>query len=401
MVLFPGAVLPIVVRREESIAAFAKAKVGDRVAVFAHRASALATGTGDLYTIGTTAQLLSLDPTPDGSKQVALVRGDERVRLVRTAGREPYLEAIVEVLLESEEVDGFAAAGMVSSIRELMVELVSSSRLPQEILPLLESAESPGQLCDFVGAALPGLAIDRRQRLLAAGDVNARLEATAELLAEVLREREVMATIRAEVDERFDERKREALLREHLEVIQERLGESDEQSSDIEELRGLLSDAGLPEVVAEETERELARLRHTPLASPAYAQKRERLEWIAALPWTRSSAEPVDVDRAAEVLERDHHGLEKVKERVLEYLSVLQLKRELRGPSLCLVGPPGVGKTSLGRSIAEATGRTFARMSLGGCGDEAEIRGHRSTYIGALPGQIIRRCAAPAPTTRC
>ena len=391
MTLFPGAVLPVVIGNRSTLAVFESAKEGDWLAVFAQRdPDGRDPRTGDLFEVGTAARLVSVNPGPHQGTRLALIEGEHRIRLLRIIRNKAYLEALVEPMSDGAPLDAIEAEAMAANVRELMGELVkATASMPDEFLPVLSVIDDPGALCDLIAAALPKLAIEQRQQLLEAVDLGDRLELLAELLIELRRERQLIEQLRADAEARLDQRKRETVLREQMNTIREKLGEMDE-SGEIAGLRERLEEAGLPPDIKTESDRELARLERIPEASPVHSVTRDRLEWFADLPWAISSATEIDVAAAAEILERDHHGLAPVKERILEYLAVLQLKRELRGPSLCFVGPPGVGKTSLGRSIAEATGREFVRMSLGGCGDEAEIRGHRRTYVGALPGQIIQ-----------
>src|SRR5262249_37807811 len=250
--------------------------------------------------------------------------------------------------------------------------------------------QEPGRLADFVAGNLPGLDHAERQRLLELLDGGERLREVHRHLTRELELVELRGRIQSQVQGQLSQNQREFYLREQLKAIQKELGEGDDSAREIEDLRKKIEAAGMNDEVRTEALRELGRLSRMSSASPEYGIARTYLEWMTSLPWNISSGAPVDVKRAAEILDEDHYDLEKVKERILDYLAVLQLKPVMKGPILCFVGPPGVGKTSLGRSIARSLGRKFSRISMGGMHDEAEIRGHRRTYIGALPGQIIQ-----------
>src|ERR1051326_3503382 len=287
------------------------------------------------------------------------------------------------------------------NVVSLFTQIVSASpNLSDDLASSASQITEPGRLADLVAGNLPALDAQARQKLLEQLDGRARLEEVLRHLTRELELLELRGRIQSQVQGQLSQSQREFYLREQLKAIQKELGEGDESTREVEDLRKQLEAAGMPEEVKAEAFRELNRLSRIPAASPEYGVARTYLEWMARLPWSLSSGSKVDVKHAAEILDQDHYDLEKVKERILDYLAVLQLKPVLKGPILCFVGPPGVGKTSLGRSIARALGRKFARISMGGMHDEAEIRGHRRTYIGALPGQIIqalRRAGANDP----
>lgn len=347
----------------------------------------------DLYQTGTIGVVLRLATLGgDDEKAVAFVHGVRRARLLDGTQQYPFLKARVIPLDEFlPPPDDAEALGLVRNVRELFAEIVSNSTsMPDDAAHAAKEMTDPAALADMVAASAPFLAMDVRQELLESLDVRTRLR---RLTRELLKEREAQAVehrIRDEVKGSISEGQREFLLREQLKAIKKELGEDGGFGSEVVELRRRLDEAGLPPEARQEADRELERLQLITPASPEHSVCRSYLEWLAELPWRRSTAAPVDLERARAILDEDHYDLDQVKERILEYLAVASLRNDLRGPILCLVGPPGVGKTSIGKSIAAATGRQFIRLSLGGVHDEAEVRGHRRTYIGSLPGQIIR-----------
>ncbi len=354
----------------------------------------------DLYEVGTLARVLNVGAVPieketapgERTHFVVLAHGLSRVRLIATAQTEPFLTARVEILNEvvPEQPDAEFNA-LREATRVTFAEVVElSPGLPDELASLANQLDNPRTLSDFVASALPNLTIEVRQELLQTLDVRERLKRLTEAL---VREREnlmLLHKIRHEIQERLEGTQREFFLREQLKAIQHELGEGDEPAREQKELRQRIEEAGMPEEANREALRELGRLAMMPPAAAEYSVSRTYLDWLITLPWNKTTATDVDVQRAQAILDEDHYDLEKVKDRIVEYLAVRQLKRDMKGPILCFVGPPGVGKTSLGKSIARALGRRFVRISLGGMHDEAEIRGHRRTYVGALPGQIIQ-----------
>jgi ATP-dependent Lon protease len=293
-----------------------------------------------------------------------------------------------------EEVEVPTGAGLEALTRNVIgqfQQIVSESQtLSDELQTIAANIEEPSRLVDFVASSLPFLTTDDKQQLLESASIQERLEKLNAHLAKELEVQQLRTKIQTEVQDQVQQSQRDYYLREQLKAIQKELGEQDEGQRETEELRKKIDEAGMPEDVKKEALKELARLsRMSPMAAD-YSLTRNYIEWLAVLPWARSSGSKIDIAKAKEILDEDHYELKKVKDRILDYLSVLELKPDMKGPILCFVGPPGVGKTSLGRSIARALGRKFQRVSLGGMHDEAEIRGHRRTYIGALPGQIIQ-----------
>lgn len=394
LALFPHSIVPIAIGRAASLKALQAIDESKQVAVVAQRDGDQETpGVADLYQLGTIGVVLRLATLgSDDDKAVAFVHGVRRARVLDGTQQEPFLRARVmpldEFLPPPEDPE---TIGLMRNVKELFGEIVrNSTSMPDDAAHAAREMSDPAALADMVSASAPFLATDVRQELLESLDVRTRLR---RLTRELLKEREAQAVehrIRDEVKGSISEGQREFLLREQLKAIKKELGEDAGSGSEVADLRRRLDGAGLPEEARQEADRELERLQLITPASPEHSVCRTYLEWLADLPWRRSTASQVDMQRAREILDEDHYDLDKVKERILEYLAVASLRRDLRGPILCLVGPPGVGKTSIGKSIAAATGRQFIRLSLGGVHDEAEIRGHRRTYIGSLPGQIIR-----------
>jgi len=299
--------------------------------------------------------------------------------------------AEVELL---EDVEPATTSGIEALVRNVVAQfqqiVTESATLSDELRTIAASLEDPVRLVDFVASSLPFLTTDEKQKLLETAEVFDRLEQLNKLLAKEIEVQQLRAKIQTEVQDSVQQSQRDYYLREQMKAIQKELGEQDEGQREIEELRAKIEAAGMPEDVKKEALKELTRLsRMSPMAAD-YSLTRNYIEWLAVLPWAKSSGSKIDIGKAREILDEDHYELSKVKDRILDYLSVLELKPDMKGPILCFVGAPGVGKTSLGRSIARALGRKFQRVSLGGMHDEAEIRGHRRTYIGALPGQIIQ-----------
>jgi ATP-dependent Lon protease len=327
---------------------------------------------------------------PNQSRFV-FTEGVERVRLVRYSQTEPFMVAEVETL---EEVEPESTSGIEALVRNVIgqfQQIVSESQtLSDELRTIAANIEEPSRLVDFVASSLPFLTTDDKQQLLETAGIVDRLELVNKHLAKEIEVQQLRTKIQTEVQDQVQQSQRDYYLREQMKAIQKELGEQDEGQRETEELRAKIDAAGMPEDVKKEAVKELARLsRMSPMAAD-YSLTRNYIEWLAILPWAKSSGAKVDIGKAKEILDEDHYELKKVKDRILDYLSVLELKPDMKGPILCFVGAPGVGKTSLGRSIARALGRKFQRISLGGMHDEAEIRGHRRTYIGALPGQIIQ-----------
>ena len=390
LILFPNLVVPLFVGRERSINALEQTMRSDHlVALVTQRAAETQDPQPeDIYDIGCVVTVLQELKLPDGTAK-ALVEGIQRVRIVEYLATDPYLKVRVEVIEESGNVDTEAQALM----RNLVTDFEQASELgkpiPQEVLLAAAAIEEPGRLADFVTFHL-ALRVEEKQQILEALDPKERLRKTSEFLRKELEILELGSKIQSRVKESMSKTQREYFLREQLKAIQQELGQFDETQAEIDEYKTKIAAAGMPEQVEEKALKELGRLEKMPQAAAETGVIRTYLDWLVGLPWRVADEEKLDLAEAQAILDEDHYGLEKVKERVLEYLAVHKLTDHMRGPILCFVGPPGVGKTSIGKSIARALNRKFIRMSLGGVRDEAEIRGHRRTYVGALPGRIIQ-----------
>lgn len=389
-VLFPGVVLPITLARDASLKLVKEASEQDRlIGVVAQRNSETERPTPDgLYDVGTVAEILKLIKMPDGSKSI-IIQGKRRIRVHEYVSTDPYFVANVEAITDPVYEENVELEAHTRSIKELAVQIVRQApHLPSEAAEAIQNIESPDFLIHFIASNLQET-VEGKQEILATIPLMDRAELVLQHLQEELQVMELSEQIRTRVQSDVDEQQREYLLRQQLKAIQEELGETSERS-EIEELRQRAAEKSLPDEPREQIDRELTRLSRTNPASPDYAGTRNYVDWILDLPWSTYSDDRLDVKRAEEVLNDDHYGLDDVKERILEHLAVLTLKGDMKAPILCLHGPPGVGKTSLGQSIARAMDREFVRMSLGGMRDEAEIRGHRRTYVGALPGRILQ-----------
>ncbi|HUX45511.1 MAG TPA: endopeptidase La [Terracidiphilus sp.] len=390
-VLFPHAVLPLTVGRESSIQLIES--IGDErtIVVLAQLDPRVdLPKPGDLHVVGTLATVHKVVRMPNQSRFV-FTEGLDRVRLVGFVQTEPYLVAEVEVMGEAEPDSSSGVEALVRNVIGQFGQIVSESpTLSDELRSIAANIEDASRLVDFVASSLPFLTTEDKQQLLETPTVLARLEQLNQHLAKELEVQQLRTKIQSEVQDQVQQTQRDYYLREQLKAIQKELGEQDEGQREADDLREKIDASGMPEDVKKEALKELSRLsRMSPMAAD-YSLTRNYIEWLAVLPWATSSGGEVDINKAGEILDEDHYGLKKVKDRILDYLSVLELKPDMKGPILCFVGPPGVGKTSLGKSIARALGRKFQRVALGGMHDEAEIRGHRRTYIGALPGQIIQ-----------
>jgi ATP-dependent Lon protease len=393
MVLFPGAVLPITVGRESSLSLLNSLRGEHKLlgVVAQHDPRIEDPSASDLHTVGTVARIHKMVRMPNGNV-VVFMEGVERFRLLELIGFQPFLRARIKV---SPDVVGPQDAELVAlkrNTQDLFRDVVSKSpQLSDDLQTSVYNIDDPGRLTDFVAGTLPSLSTLMRQELLETFDVRVRLETLVRELSKELEVLELRNKINEQVQEQVNQSQREYLLREQMKAIQKELGESDDPETEVEELRKKVEESGMPADPRKECERELKRLRKMTPASAEYMVARTYLEWMTTLPWSKSSGtEEIDIPKAQGILDEDHYDLEKVKERILEYLAVKKLQPGMKGPILCFLGPPGVGKTSLGKSIARAMGRKFVRISLGGMHDEAEIRGHRRTYIGALPGQILQ-----------
>ena len=390
-VIFPGAMLPITVGRPSSIALVNSLGENRLLAVVSQLDPRVDTpGPEDLYQVGTVCVMHKAIRVPKDNL-LLFCEGLSRLKTCEYTATEPFLKARVERIPDIEPEITPEVVALRQNVVSLFQQIVTASpNLSDDLSSTAEGIAAPGALADFVAGNLPSLSAPERQKLLEQPDGRARLNEINRQLTRELELVELRGRIQSTVQGQLSQNQREFYLREQLKAIQKELGETDEAGRDVEDLRQKLEAAGLPEDVKTEAMRELNRLGRISPNSPEYGVSRTYLEWMAALPWSLSSGSQVNVRRAAEILDEDHYDLEKVKDRILDYLAVLQLRPVLKGPILCFVGPPGVGKTSLGKSIARALGRKFARVSMGGMHDEAEIRGHRRTYIGALPGQVIQ-----------
>ncbi|WP_246472359.1 endopeptidase La [Azospirillum tabaci] len=391
LVQFPGVVLPVTVGRARSVAAAQEAARTERpVGILLQRDEAVEDPTGaDMHRVGTTASILRYVTTPDGSHHL-VCQGQQRFRIVEWVPGHPFMAARVEMIEESDTATPEVMARFLNLRNEAVEALQLLPQAPQELLAAVQAIESPGELADMT-ASYMDLKPAEKQEVLETVDLPERLDKVGGLLARRIEVLRLSRDLRERTREAMDERQREYLLREQLRAIQKELGEADEgRQAEIGELQDAIAKAGMPADVREHAEKELRRLERMPEAAAEYSMVRSYLDWLIEMPWDRRSESRIDIAEARRILDEDHYGLEKVKRRILEFLAVRKLNPEGRSPILCFVGPPGVGKTSLGQSIARATGRAFARVSLGGVHDESEIRGHRRTYVGALPGNIVQ-----------
>jgi ATP-dependent Lon protease len=390
-VLFPHAVLPLTVGRDSSVQLINSLGDQKQIIVVAQREARVDSPVpADLYDIGTLAIVHKVVKMPNQSLFV-FTEGQERVRLRNYTQLSPYMIAETETIEEPTTEKSPELEALQRNVLTLFQQIVAASpTLSDELQTVAMNIEEPGRLVDFIASSLPSLATKDKQEILETSDIRARLDRVNRHLAKELEVQTLRSKIQNEVQDQVQQSQREYYLREQMKAIQKELGEQDEGQRDVEDLRQKIEAAGMPEDVKKEALKELNRLSRMSPAAGDYSITRNYIEWLAVLPWAKSSGGEVDIAKAKEILDQDHYALQKVKDRILDYLSVRRLKPNMKGPILCFVGPPGVGKTSLGRSIARALGRKFARMSLGGVHDEAEIRGHRRTYIGALPGQIIQ-----------
>jgi ATP-dependent Lon protease len=392
-VLFPNSFMPLAVAREASVRLIDEATASGRmIGVFTQREAATEEPIqDDLYPIGTATHIHKMFKLPDGSLRL-IVQGLARVRLDRVVQTRPYLRAAVsaaeEVLRDEDHLEIDALQRNIKGNFQQVVSL--SPLLSDDLQALAANITDPGKLADFIASSLTTIGTPGKQEVLETLDIRARMDSLNRILIKELEVLELGSKIQSQVQSEVGKNQREYFLREQLKAIQKELGEGDEQAKEIDELRAKIEAAGMPEGVRKEALRELDRLSKMPVAAAEYTVSRTYLDWIVALPWSKRTEDSIDLRRTKEVLDADHSGLEKVKDRVIEYLAVRKLNPDVKGPILCFLGPPGVGKTSLARSIASSLGRKFVRVSLGGMRDEAEIRGHRRTYIGALPGQVIQ-----------
>ena len=392
-VLFPNSFMPLAVARESSVRLIDDAIAnGKLIAVFTQRDAATEEPVqADLHTIGTATHIHKMFKLPDGSLRL-IVQGLARLHLDEVVSTHPYLRAKVSAAAEgTDDTDRLEIDALARNIKANFQQVVSlSPLLSDDLQTLATNITEPGRLADFIASSLTTITTPVKQEVLETLDIRTRMDNLNRILIKELEVLELGSKIQSQVQSEVGKNQREYFLREQMKAIQKELGEGDDQTKEIEELAEKVETAGMPEAVKKEALRELDRLSKMPPAAAEYTVSRTYLDWLVALPWVKRTDEVIDLPKTREVLDADHSGLEKAKDRILEYLAVRKLNPDVKGPILCFVGPPGVGKTSLARSIAESLGRKFVRVSLGGMRDEAEIRGHRRTYIGALPGQIIQ-----------
>ena len=390
-VFFPGGVLPLAVGRQKTIALIKDAVRDEQVigVVTQRKAEEEDPGAADLYTVGTVARIVKLLKMGDDNYSL-VVQGLARFRVLDLVQESPYLKARIDPVEDKTASDDVEVEALAINLKKLAREVIElMPELPAAATELVDSITHPGHLADLIAANVD-VPIEEKQQVLETVDLKARMKLVLELLN---RKREILKLsnkIDSAVKGEMSKTQREYYLRQQLKAIKEELGELGEEEEELDELGERLKKAGLPPEVEKVAQKELNRLKSIPTASSEYTVARTYLDWIADLPWSKRSDDNLDIENARQILDADHYGLQKIKKRILEYLAVRKLKNDMRGPILCFVGPPGVGKTSLGQSIARAIGRKFVRLSLGGVRDEAEIRGHRRTYVGALPGRIIQ-----------
>jgi ATP-dependent Lon protease len=392
IVVFPAMVLPLFVGRDLSIKAIDEALANNRMVVLAAQRTldVEQPKPEDIHAIGTVGMIMRMLKLPDGRTKI-LVQGLARAKVVEYLQTSPFYRVKIERIKETKLTElTLESEALIRAVREQLDKIVGFGRvLLPDVLALVENLDDPGRLADMVVSNL-GLKVEAAQEVLEIADPLDRLRKVNDLLAKELEVLSMQQKIQAEAKGEMDKIQREYYLREQLKAIQKELGESDERAEEISEFRKRIKDAKMGEKVLKEADKQLARLEKMHPDSAEATTVRTYLEWLVELPWSKKTKDILDLKAAQKILDDDHYDLEKVKERILEYLAVRKLKEKMKGPILCFVGPPGVGKTSLGRSIARALGREFVRVSLGGIRDEAEIRGHRRTYVGAMPGRIIQ-----------
>lgn len=390
VVVFPYMVVPLFVGRKKSIRAIEEAMLKNRKIVLCSQKQAKTDDpeVEDLYETGTVAEILQLLKLPDGILKI-LVEGTTRVRIDKFTKIDEFFEVEAE-RVASEDRKTIELQALMRNIISLFEQYVKlNKKIPLEVIMVANNVEEPGRLADIITAHL-NLKVDEKQEILEAFVPKARLEKIASILNRELEIMMVEKKIRGQVRKQMEQIQKEYYLREQMKAIQKELGDADERTEELEELKKAIHKAGMPEEAKEKAEKELSKLTKMPPGSAEATVSRNYIDWLVSLPWRKRTKDRIDLKKCQMILDEDHYGLDRVKERILEYLAVCRLKKSIKGPILCLIGPPGVGKTSLGKSIARALNRKFARISLGGMRDEAEIRGHRRTYIGAMPGRIIQ-----------
>jgi len=390
-VIFPEMIVPLQVGREKSVAALnAAVDAGSAIALVTQRVADQEdiTSPSELYEVGTLAKIAQVVQLQDGTVR-AIVQGQTRIRVHDFSQASPFLRARIEELVETTPPDVELQALMRSVQAQVEQYVQAGAPVPPEAAVAAKNITEPGLLADMT-AYSPDMTTEQRQELLETVDITERLKLVSTFLARQIEILELKGKIQSEVKSEMDKTQREYILREQLKAIQRELGEDDPQQAEVNELRDKVEQSGMPDEVKARAIKEIDRMSRIPSASPEVGVIRTYVDWLVSLPWNVTTEDRYDIKEAAKILDEDHYGLEKIKERILEYLAVRSLADTIRSPILALIGPPGVGKTSLGKSVARAMGRKFVRMSLGGIHDEAEIRGHRRTYIGALPGRIIQ-----------
>ena len=392
IVVFPYMVLPLFVGRDMSIKAIEAALAGNRMIFLAtQKALDVENPTPeDIHSVGTIVIIMRMLKLPDERIKI-LVQGISKARIQEYIQNDPYYSVRIAKILDSKPAGApLESEAVMRTVKEQLERIVGLGKvLMPDVMVVIENLDDPGRLADMVVSNL-GVKVEVSQAVLEIEDPIARLKRVSEILSKEVDVLSMQQKIQAQAKGEMDKTQREYFLREQLKAIQKELGELDERGEEVAEFKKRIKDAKMPEKILKECEKQLKRLEKMHPDTAESATVRTYLEWMVDLPWSKKSKDNLDIKAAAKVLNEDHYDLEKVKERILEYLAVRKLKEKMKGPILCFVGPPGVGKTSLGKSIARALGREFVRVSLGGVRDEAEIRGHRRTYVGALPGRIIQ-----------
>src|SRR5580765_4510435 len=389
-VMFPGTVVPLTVGRERSRAAAQEAVRLERPlgVLLQSKPDVEEPASEDLHWVGSSAAVIRYVTTPDGTHH-AIARGLRRFRVLQFLDGWPFPVARVQFIDDPDEV-GTEIEGRARALKQRAVEILQLlPQVPEEMVAALQSVDGAAKLADFI-SGLMDVSVEEKQALLETFDLKARLDKLLELLSRRIEVLKVSREIDERTKESIGDMNRKHLLREQMRTIQKELGEGDESAAEIADLEKAITEAKMPEEVEKQARKELKRLERMPEGAGEYSMIRTYLDWLIELPWAADPQAAIDISEARRILDEDHYGLEKIKKRILEFLAVRKLNPQGKSPILCFVGPPGVGKTSLGQSIAKATGRKFVRVSLGGVHDEAEIRGHRRTYIGALPGNIIQ-----------
>lgn len=389
-VLFPQVVIPLAVGRDKSIALIkAAAGTEQRIAIVTQREAEVEDPTeAELYRVGTSARILKVVKISNDNYSV-IIQGQDRIRLKAVTQEEPYLVGEFELLEEDSERD-IEVEALFRNLKTTAKQVVKYiPEMPREAVQMIDSVDEPVQLCDFVAANME-IATEEKQQILGKVDLKERLRLVVTYLTRQLEVARVSDKIQSQIKEEIDRNQKEYYLRQQFKAIKEQLGEMDGDSGELDELEARLAEKKLPEEVEKVVEKQMRRLQQMQPASSEYGVVRTYVETLLDIPWLDTTEDILDIKHAREILDADHYGLDKVKERLIEFLAVRRLRDDMKGPILCLIGPPGVGKTSLGKSVARALGREFVRISLGGVHDEAEIRGHRRTYVGALPGRIVQ-----------